>query len=360
MWGGGNLEDIEKIAGRIKDSASWKRELIGLGDKAISEDRIEQAIAYYRMSEFFMYDGDPDKKKYYQLSTELFYDYYKDYFEDGTIVRYKVPYENVELPVMYVKACGEKKDTIVLHGGSDSYCEEFFFPMLYLAENGYDVYNFEGPGQGSVVRLQEKHFTYQWEKPVKAILDFFRLDDVTLTGPSLGGMLAPRAAAFEKRIKRVIAWSVLPNFLDVIISTQPNRIQRALKFFLKMKLAFVINMIFRKKMKKGDELVKWGLKHGMYAYEAKTPYEYITKMNQFQMLDIAHLVDQDVLILGANKDHFIDYHMVNREIDTLVNVKSLTVRIFTDKESAEGHCNVGNPKLTFDTMMNWIEEVKSK
>ena len=28
----------------------------------MKEDRIQNAIAYYRMSEFFMYDGDPDKK----------------------------------------------------------------------------------------------------------------------------------------------------------------------------------------------------------------------------------------------------------------------------------------------------------
>ena len=63
-WDGGRLEDVAPIASRIKVSADWKRELIALGDKAMSEDRTENAIAYYRMSEFFMCDGDPDKKKY--------------------------------------------------------------------------------------------------------------------------------------------------------------------------------------------------------------------------------------------------------------------------------------------------------
>lgn len=106
---------------------------------------------------------------------------------------------------MYAEAKGEKKDTILLHGGNDSYFEEFFFPMLYLSENGFDVYLFEGPGQGGVLRNQGKHFTYQWEKPVKTILDMLNIDDVTIIGASLGGMLAPRAAAFEKRIRRVIA-----------------------------------------------------------------------------------------------------------------------------------------------------------
>ena len=26
------------------------------------------------------------------------------------------------------------------------------------------------------------HFTHEWEKPVKAILDYFKLDDVTIIG----------------------------------------------------------------------------------------------------------------------------------------------------------------------------------
>jgi pimeloyl-ACP methyl ester carboxylesterase len=92
--------------------------------------------------------------------------------------------------------------------------------MLYLSGNCIDVYLFEGPGQGGVMRIQGKHFTYKWEEQVKAILDFFKLDDVTIIGASLGGMLAPRAAAFEKRIIRVIAWSIFPNFMDILISTQ--------------------------------------------------------------------------------------------------------------------------------------------
>ncbi|MCX8131670.1 MAG: alpha/beta fold hydrolase [Clostridia bacterium] len=360
MWGGGELSDIEEIAHGIYDSIAWKRELIAIGDKAFSEGRIREAIAYYRMSEFFMYDGDADKQKYYSLATELFYDYYKNFFVDSTVVSYEVPFENITLPVMYAKAKGMKKDTILLHGGNDSYFEEFFLPMLYLAENGFEVYLFEGPGQGGVMRIQGRHFSYQWEKPVKAILDFFRLDDVTIIGASLGGMLAPRAAAFEKRINRVIAWSVFPNFMDILISTQPPRLQKFLNFLVKMRLGFVINTVFNFKLKRGDELVKWGLRHGMYAYEAKTPCEYIFKMSQYQMIDIAPLIEQDMLIIGANKDHFIDYHMVSKEIDVLKNVKSLTVRIFTDKETAGAHCNVGNVKLILDTVMSWVAGVKDR
>ncbi|GAA0179012.1 alpha/beta fold hydrolase [Clostridium sediminicola] len=357
MWNEGDLEDVMKIADKIKDSATWKKELIGIGAQAESEGRIKEAIAYYRMSEFFMYDGDPDKEKHYKLATSMFYDYYKEYFEDGTVIRYEVPYEGVKLPVLYTKAVGEKKDTILLHGGNDSYMEELFFAMLYFAENGFDVYVFEGPGQGGVMRTQGKHFTYEWEKPVTTILDYLKLDDVTIIGASLGGMLAPRAAAYEKRIKRVIAWSIFPNFFFVALGMFPKWFQKVVKILMKLHAAPIFNLAFKMKAKK-DTTVDWGIKHGMYAYDAKSPYEYVVKLNKFQMIDVGHLINQDMLVIGANQDHFIDYKLFQEELNSLSNVHSLTFRLFTDKECASNHCNIGNTKLTLDTMINWIELIK--
>ena len=52
-WDGGRYEDIAEISHKIRNSDDWKRELIALGDKACAENRIENAIGYYRMSEFF-------------------------------------------------------------------------------------------------------------------------------------------------------------------------------------------------------------------------------------------------------------------------------------------------------------------
>ncbi|MBU5592683.1 alpha/beta fold hydrolase [Clostridium sp. MSJ-4] len=357
MWNEGNLEDLKEISHRIKDSATWKKELIGIGDKAKNEGRIKEAIAYYRMSEFFMYDHDPDKVKYYKLAADMFYEYYKEYFEDRTVIKYEVPYEDIKLPVLCTKAVGKRKDTILLHGGNDSYMEELFFAMLYFAENGFDVYLFEGPGQGDVMRIQGKHFTYKWEKPVTVVIDYFKLNEVTIIGASLGGMLAPRAAAYEKRIKRVIAWSIFPNFFSVILSTMPSFEQKLVKLLMKLHGAPIINLMF-KLGAKSNATVDWGIKHGMYAYNAKSPYEYAVKLNEFQIEDVGHLIDQDVLIIGANKDHFINYKIFKDELDCLSNVRSLTFRLFTEKESACNHCNMGNTKLTLDTMINWIEQIK--
>ena len=57
---------------------------------------------------------------------------------------------------------------------------------------------------------------YEWGKPVKAVLDYFDLDNVTWLGISMGGWFCFRAAAFEPRINRVIASSV--SFLNYPIN----------------------------------------------------------------------------------------------------------------------------------------------
>lgn len=358
-WDGGRLIDIEKIAARIKVSADWKRELIALGNEAMSEERIENAIAYYRMSEFFMYDGDPDKKKYYQLATDLFYQYYTDYFEgeNPRIERFEVPYETVKLPVMRVVPINENKGRILIHGGNDSYFEEFLFTILYLQEQGFEVYLFEGPGQGGVMRLQGMHFTHEWEKPVKAVLDYFDLDQITIIGISLGGYLAPRAAAFDKRIARVVAWSIFPCFQDVIVGMESPGVQKIFYLLMNLHAKPIINLIFNTLAKK-EPVIDWGLKHGMYAYEANSAYDYARKLKLYDMEPVADKITQDMLIIGANEDHFIDYRIVSREINMLKNVKSLTFRLFTDKEDTQNHCNVGNGKLVLDTICNWITQIK--
>ncbi|RKM56194.1 alpha/beta hydrolase [Butyrivibrio sp. CB08] len=360
-WDGGRLEDVQKVSGKIHNSDDWKRELILLGDEAMKEGRTDNAIAYYRMSEFFMYDGDPDKRKYYEKATKLFYEYYADFFEgeNPRIERYDVPYENVKLPVMHVVPYGESKGTILIHGGNDSYFEEFLFTVLYMQEQGFEVYMFEGPGQGGVMRVQGMHFTHEWEKPVKSILDYFGLSDVTIIGISLGGYLAPRAAAFDKRITKVVAWSIFPCFQDILVSMQPQGTQRAFHVLMKLHARPLLNLVFGKKAKKSP-IIDWGIKHGCYAYEAKDAYSYAKKLKLYDIAPVADQITQDMLILGASGDHFIDYHLIGKEINMLRNVRSLTFRLFTDKEEAENHCNVGNGKLAIDEILSWITRIGSK
>ena len=360
LWDGGNLNDVMQAAKRITDSTSWKQEMISLGDPALSKNRIPHAIAYYQMSEFF--DGNPGNKEYYIKATGLFYEYYHSYFDERRVQKIQVPYEDVMLPIMVAKTQKQCKGTILLHGGNDSCFEEMFLPMLYLSEHGYDVYLFEGPGQGNVLRVQGKHFTYAWERPVKAILDFFHLNDVIIIGVSLGAMLALRAAALDKRITRAVSWSVFPDFLDVVLDQIPKKVAGIVRFMLKHNLRIVLSPILcmMKLIRKNDPLFQWGVNHGMYAYGADSIYDYLKKVSKYQIMDVASMIEQDVLILGANQDHLVDYRMIGKEINALTNANSLTFRLFTEKENAGNHCNLGNAKLALDVILQWLTFLKQR
>ena len=358
-WSNGDLEELKTVAAKITNSETWVKELLKIAEKAQQEKRIEQAIAYYRMAEFFMYNGHPEKLKTYEKAVELFYDYHADLFESGIIKKEQVPFEAAHLPVLYtIPEDGKIIDTILLHGGYDSNIEELVPTMLYLRENGFAVYLFEGPGQGGVLRKEGLTFIPEWEIPVKAILDYYDLSDITIIGASLGAMLAPRAAAFEKRIKRVVAWSLLPNLFDLIVYKMPEDLQEVIRLLMKMENEEIINLIMKRIMGK-DPLVEWATNHGMHNMGVSTPYDYLKKINQFEYMDVVEEITQDFLLLGAEKDHFIPVDFYKPIVEGLKNVKSLTYRLFTEKESAETHCNVGNTKLVLDTIVAWIKVLKS-
>lgn len=363
-WSGGDLEEVERVSRRIKDFDDWKRTLMELGARALAEERVANAIAYYRMAEFYMSEDDPDAIACYDKARELFYGYFADYFapSDGgppIVERLEVPYEGVALPVMRAAPEREKKGTFLVHGGNDSYYEEFFFPMLYLRERGYEVYLFEGPGQGAVTRLRGLPFTAAWEKPVMAVTERFGLRDAAIVGVSLGGYFAPRAAAFDKRISRVIGWSVFPSFWDVYRGTAGKARAQAFRFLLKTNMRSVVNGIFRRSVKKGD-LHALALAKMLPHYGAATLFDFGKTIGEYDLAPVAGKIDQDVLILGAQRDIMIPYTLIGKEIALLKNARSLTFRLFTDREGAGDHCSCGDTELALDTICRWMDALDAR
>jgi hypothetical protein len=171
-------------------------------------------------------------------------------------------------------------------------------------------------------------------------------------------VLAPRAAAFEKRVKRVVGFSIFPNFLDVLLSKQNIAARGAARCLIALNQKRLINAIFKRKMKK-DPMVDWGISHALYAYDAQTPYDLMRIADKFQIKDIGRLIKQDFLLLGAREDHFIPYRFYKKEIEALPDVHSLTFRLFTEEENAGTHCSAGNVKLVLDFITDWLGAVKN-
>ena len=108
--------------------------------------------------------------------------------------RIAVPYPGGHLPGFRVQAKGKEVSTFIFHGGYDSFVEEFYAFLLPLTDLGFTVIGFDGPGQGGALR-QGIYFEHAWEKPAKAVLDYFKLDAVDWLGASCGGYLSICTAA---------------------------------------------------------------------------------------------------------------------------------------------------------------------
>lgn len=196
----GDLEEVRKIGRQIKDKKSWKSVLLTAADAEYEKGNLKSAMGFYRMAEFNMDFDDPDGLAAWEKARKLFFQYYEDFFagEHPIVEKFDVPYEDYTLPTLKMNPDGKSKGIIVTHGGFDSSYEEFFPQMMYLRQQGYTVYLFEGPGQGECIRLHGAPLIIEWEKPVKTITEYFDLKDVTLVGESLGGFYAPRASPLMK------------------------------------------------------------------------------------------------------------------------------------------------------------------
>lgn len=342
------LEDMEEVGKKVKTIEDWKREVLKQAERAESEGRHAHAATYYRAAEFYLRSDDPEKKRLYDKFINIF----DEAFTGDKTERVQVPYGDAFLPVLRIPADGpEKNGTIVIHGGNDSLIEEFYPMLRYFAGHGYEVVAFEGPGQGSALKKFGLFLDHAWEKPTAAVLDHFQLEDVTLIGVSMGGWLCLRAAAHEKRISRVIAWSVS---YDVLKYTNAIGAWAAKLMFRRFR-GFV-DKSMRKKAEKDVEY-SWFINNLMYITGKATPIEAFDVLFRFSAKNLrSDLITQDVLILSGKDDHLVPFKMHDMQVKALVNARSVTPRVFTKDENAGSHCQMGNFGLALDVMREWIEE----
>ena len=348
-FGYADYADFIEAGKKIKTFTDWNREMLRLAEKAIDNNMLLRAAFYYRAAEFYLLAEVPEKELLYEKFNNLFY----KAIRNDNVEKFIVPFEEAFLPVMKVPPAGKKKGTIVIHGGFDSFIEEFYSMMKYFSEQGYEVIAFEGPGQGAARIKYGLAFEIEWEKPVKAILDCFELEDVTLLGISMGGWLCIRAAAFEPRVTRVIASG---HAIDYMKSMNPF-LRWIHLWTMNHSRNFMDRMATKKFMRAKESIPIWMVKHLMYITKKSKPLDALETYLDLNEQNIhSELIEQDVLLLLGREDHFIPFKMLDMQVKALINAKSVTTRIFTKNEHAENHCQIGNIGLSLEVMMKWNEK----
>lgn len=131
---------------------------------------------------------------------------------DPTAERIEVPFRGWRIAANLRRpASPERPPLVLLIPGLDSTKEEFFHWENVFLARGMATLSMDGPGQGETG--YELPIDPEYEHAVGALLDAIAgrtdvdLDRVGAAGVSLGGYYAPRAAAFEPRIRAVVGIS---------------------------------------------------------------------------------------------------------------------------------------------------------
>jgi alpha-beta hydrolase superfamily lysophospholipase len=316
-----------------------------------------RANNYYRTAEFFLSPHDPRRVTTYEKSRAAFRQ--AIVLMNPPVEQVHIPYEGTTLPGYFYRVDDSDmpRPTVLALGGFDSTGEElYFFTAAAALRRGYNCLAFEGPGQGEPLRVQHLPTRPDYEVPVGAALDFaLRQPEVdperlAVWGISMGGYYAPRAAAFDARIKACVVHGAAYDFATGILAQKPL----ALKLMKRWPDLVDNDALFGTLIAR-DLGLRWMSKHALWVFGVSSRSELLRTMEQYALKDVVARIHAPTLLLHGEKDHFIPLKQAYEFYEALNCPKQ--IRVFTTAEGAEEHCQIGNLTLLHQVAFDWLDEV---
>lgn len=368
---GADIEECLQAGRKVKEGdfeswyAAWfelAERIRKLGDRAAADghdvsarEAWLRASAYYRTAEFYLH-GHPDDPRIRATSRLS-----RECFRRAALAEpVRIPYQNTTLPGYLYARDGKPRPTILIQTGFDGTQEELFPQALAALDRGYNALTFEGPGQGEPLREQKLPFRPDWEKVVTPVVDYAlarpEVKEVALMGISLGGYLAPRAAAFEPRLQALVANGGV--FFPVEAPLRPLYGREGLppdaEGFLELARVQpeTVNAALEVGMAHSTNL-RWFVQHGMFAFGADSPADLMLKMAPMNMQGVAGRIACPTLVIDSERDTGMQ-GQARRLFEALTCPRDFL--LFTVEEGAMYHCQMGAVLVSNARIYDWLED----
>lgn len=316
-----------------------------------------RASTYYRAA--LHHHPDPNASDVIEMTKEAVTCFQKSMDLLNIPVQFvQIPYENTTLPgyLFHSPIAKEKAPILIVHQGRDAWAEDCFYLAQESMARGYHCLLFNGPGQGSTLRLQNLPFRYDWEKVISPVVNFVVADEkvdsqrMALMGISMGGFLVTRAVAFENRLKICIAnpgainwYATIAGYLDTIIPGLTNLVTEDPDTFTK-KLD---------ELTKVSELLRWGIRDTMWKHGVSSPVEMMLELKKYDNTAIVKQIKCKMLIMDGEAEMF-EIGQAKKLYTALECEKNYI--LFTKNDTGLLHCQSGALGISTHRLFDWLED----
>jgi alpha-beta hydrolase superfamily lysophospholipase len=244
---------------------------------------------------------------------------------------------------------GKPRPTLIIPGGYDGTAEENYPAIAAGIARGYNVFCFDGPGQGAVLYEQRVFMRPDWEAVLPAVVDVIaaRADvDATrlvLLGRSFGGYLAPRAAAHEQRFAALIVDPGQYDLGAVLAERLPDHLLRRLDSDAPEPFEELLR----------EERYRRLFLPRMATHGASTVLQYLKMIRAYTNEGHAEKISCPTLVCD-NETDIVSGLQGQMLYDRLTCPKTF-IR-FTAAEGAAGHCEAMGQTIFFARMFDWLNE----
>jgi len=357
--GGGSMSEVDDACRSLKELArrgddpvaleawygSWKRVAERVEQLAARDEEAEhylsvghkylRASLYYLAAERMMPNLDPRKIQTYK---QLLNPFKKGIQLRGEPVEWvEVPFQGSSLPALFIPALGDGRAPCMIHFDGFDVMKETIYSRIgnEFRRRGIALLIVDHPGDGEALRLRNMHSSHDSEVPAGACVDYLENrpdvdpERIGIMALSLGGYYAPRAAAFEKRLKCCVAWGALWDWGEICE-----------QHFMKGHIEHRSVPLFQ---------LTW-------VFGKDTVEEALEIAKRMTLEGVADKITCPLLVVHGENDRQIPLWHAEKTIENAVNSPKRELKVFTLAEGGAEHCQADNASMFVDYARDWIAE----